>query len=133
MVEECEAFLRGRYVEHLESRALAVPVWAWTNLLAHGTSDDLRQAAAGSQVGPVSTRDWRAARAYVAAELLEATVRGQPLGATQRELLVPLELRLAARSDVERWAPQRWVMTVRSSIARRAPRDMGRNGNMRRG
>ena len=133
MVGECEAFLLGRYVEHLESRSLAVPVWAWTNVLAHGTSDDLRRTADDSRVGPVDTREWRAARAYVAAELLEATARGQSLAETQRQLIVPLELRLAARSDVGRWTPQRWVTTVRSSIARRVPRDLGRNGNTRRG
>ena len=57
MVGECEAFLLGRYVEHLESRSLAVPVWAWTNVLAHGTSDDLRRTADDSRVGPVDTRN----------------------------------------------------------------------------
>lgn len=133
LVEESEAFLVGRYVEHLESRAAAVPVWAWTNALAHGTADDLRRVADGARADQTAAHDWRAARAYVAAELLEATARGTSLAETQRQLLVPLELRLAGRSDVERWTPQRWVVTVRSSIARRVPRDLGRNGNTRRG
>lgn len=133
VVEDCAAFLLGRYVEELESRSMAVPVWAWTNVLAHGMPDDLRRTADDSRVGPGSTREWRAARAYVAAELLEATARDQSLAETQRQLLIPLELRLAARSDVERWTPQRWVATVRASMVKRERRDLGKNGNTRRG
>ncbi|MGC8470828.1 MAG: hypothetical protein ACP5PM_00820 [Acidimicrobiales bacterium] len=133
VVEDCGAFLLGRYAEELESRSLAVPVWAWTNVLAHGTPTDLRRTADDSRVGPGSTREWRAARAYVAAELLEATARDQSLAETQRQHLVPLELQLATRSDVERWTPQRWVAAVRSSIATREARDVGKNGNTRRG
>jgi len=137
VVEDCGAFLLGRYAEELESRSLAVPVWAWTNVLAHGTPRDLRRTADDTRFGPVSTREWRAARAYVAAELLESTARDQSLAETQRQLLIPLELQLATRGDVELWTPQRWVATVRSSIVRREPqrepRDLGKNGNTRRG
>ncbi len=129
MVQDCEAFLLGRYVEQLEARCMEVPAWAWTNVLAHGTSDDLRSTADDCQADPESTREWRAARAYVAAELLDTTSRGRSLADTQRLLLVPLELRLAARSDVEQWTPQRWVATVRSSIVQPSRRDLGRNGN----
>jgi hypothetical protein len=42
LVDETEAFLGGRFVERAEARGDFVPVWAWTNLLAHGSDKDLR-------------------------------------------------------------------------------------------
>jgi hypothetical protein len=41
LVEDCEAFLAGRLVEFLERRKALVPAWAWTNLLAHGSVEQL--------------------------------------------------------------------------------------------
>ena len=35
---ECAAFLTGTLVERLEADGRAIPVWAWTNLLAHGSA-----------------------------------------------------------------------------------------------
>lgn len=113
MVDDCEAFLLGSYEKHLESQSLPVPVWAWLNVLAHGSADEIRAAADESRV---TTGGWRAARAYLAAELLVAETRGQSLASLQRDVLVPLELQLAARPDVRSWAPPQWVAAVRSSI-----------------
>ena len=44
LVAECEAFLAGRYAEHLTHLGRRIPVWAWTNLIAHGNEQDLRHA-----------------------------------------------------------------------------------------
>ena len=41
LVLECEAFLSGRYAQHLAELDLPVPVWAWMNTLAHGSSDQI--------------------------------------------------------------------------------------------
>ena len=34
---ECEAFLNGTLAEYWDEKGVIVPVWAWTNLLAHGS------------------------------------------------------------------------------------------------
>jgi hypothetical protein len=46
LVTEGEAFLLGSLAELIERWAGSGPVWAWTNLLAHRTEEDLRDAAA---------------------------------------------------------------------------------------
>lgn len=95
VVAECEAVLSGRYAEHLEDRQRRVPGWAWLNLLAHGTAEDLQSA--NGRGGPAATQRWRDARAYLAGEVLGAVAPGgATLGNLQRDVLVPLELRLAS-------------------------------------
>ena len=115
LVSESEAFLLGRYVELLEERGEPVPVWAWTNVLAHGSRDDVDRAAAGAH-GWSSSRRWRIARALVAGEVLETVGRGAPLSDLQREVLAPLELELVRRRGVWTWTPERWLATVRSAL-----------------
>jgi hypothetical protein len=116
LVADCQAFVLGRYAERLEGASSRVPVWAWTNLLAHGTEDDIRQAAAGGRFEPVRTRGWHAARAYLATEVLAAVDRGSSLEDLQRHVLAPLELRLSARREAASWEPRRWVAIVRSAL-----------------
>lgn len=113
LVDDCEAFLAGHYLARAAPRSLAVPAWVWSNVLAHGSTEDIRQTAAE---GATADRGWRAARAYLAAELVELEARGQSLAQLQHDVLVPLELHLAARSDVQNWTPQRWAAAVRTSI-----------------
>lgn len=116
LVADTEAFLLGQYAEHLERESSRVPVWAWTNLLAHGTEDHIRQVAGGGGLEPLRTRGWRAARAYLATEVLAAVDRGSALEDLQRHVLVPLELRLSSRREVVSWDPRRWVVIVRSAL-----------------
>jgi len=113
LVEDCEAFLAGQFLARAEPRSLAVPVWVWSNVLAHGSPDDIRETAAE---GGTTARGWRAARAYLAAELLELQARGRSLEELQHDVLVPMELHLAARADARTWTPQRWAAAVRTSI-----------------
>lgn len=117
LVADCEAFLTGRYAERVVERGGTVPVWAWTNLLAHGRETDLRSEIAKTD-GQNSDR-WRAARAYLATELLDGARRGRSLADVQRTVLVPLELELAAEPGAETWGRQRWVGAVRSALAER--------------
>ena len=87
LVSECEAFLAGDYAERLRRRSQPVPAWAWTNLLAHGTEEELR----AEQARPPDShhRRWRAARAYLSAEVLTAVERGRSLHELQFEVLQP--------------------------------------------
>ena len=117
LVEDSEAFLLGQYAARVEQRSPDVPAWARTNLLAHGSEDDLRRAAVDARRGPAESRGWRAARAFLAAEILRTIGPEGSLVELQRQVLAPLELELAGRPDVGWWSPQRWVVAVRSRLA----------------
>ncbi len=109
LVGECEAFLAGRLAERIEQRAESVPVWAWTNLLAHGSRQDLcserrRFRVIGGQ--------WREGRSFLVAELLDLADEFGPLTEIQRTVLVPLELELASCTEVADWEPFQWVASV---------------------
>lgn len=116
LVADCQAFLLGEYADWLDAQALEVPVWAWTNVLAHGTEDEVRRIAGSGHRGPVRTRAWWAARAYLATEVLAAVDRGAVLAELQRHVLAPLELRLSSTPMPVLWGPRHWVATVRSAL-----------------
>jgi hypothetical protein len=104
LADECEAFLSGHYAQYLNDDGRPVPEWAWLNVLAHGSEDDIRAFATG---GPrLRDATWHHALAFLAQEVLnEAARRGGTVSDLQRSTLVPLELELAAtdtRSDMQR-------------------------------
>ncbi|MGH8980505.1 MAG: hypothetical protein ACRDWE_05730 [Acidimicrobiales bacterium] len=121
LVSDCETFLRGRYAERLEGQRILVPVWAWTNLLAHGSEPDLRDEAASARVGGSGTMGWRWARANLASELLAAIGPGSSLEEIQSSVLAPLELNLAARPEVQGWDRRAWLEIVRAAIRAHRP------------
>ena len=91
LAAECEAFLAGRRADCRNTEGRPLPRWAWLNQAAHADIDSLRHTAA-QQVDTASLRgdDIQAvlARAVVAASGSNDVVR------LQREVLVPLELRM---------------------------------------
>jgi hypothetical protein len=106
LVEECEAFLAGTYAELCESRGERVPVWAWMNLLAHGTEDQLRTSVAPH---PSCCR-WRQARRFLAGELLDVTTSDRvSLADFQRDVLVPIELDVLSCPGADHWRPGQLV------------------------
>ncbi len=114
--EDVEAFLRGGYAEYLEDRSETIPVWVWTNLLAHGTEADVRRASGDMRTAGL-TCQWRDARAYLATELLAAVEREHgSLAELQRRALIPLELELAAWPGVTNWSPQHLVTAVLAGL-----------------
>ncbi len=118
LVGDCEAFLAGHVAERIEERAAGdVPVWAWTNLLAHGTDHDLRTECTALRARSVPTADkWREARSYLAAEVIDLANDCGPLAKVQRAVLVPLELELACE-DVAGWGPRQWVTSVEVALS----------------
>jgi hypothetical protein len=117
LVADCAAFLAGRLAEEFDARAEDVPVWAWTNLLAHGTDDDLRSELPTAAARRDTSDDyWRANRSHLAALLLDLSERYGPLAEVQRIALIPLELALAAHPDVTGWTARRWVATVEAAL-----------------
>lgn len=89
LVAETDAFLHGRYAELVESTDEQVPVWAWMNLLAHGSLDALRNEERQLR----QTKGWQLSRAFLAGEIVDRIDSGSvTLDELQRTVLVPLEL-----------------------------------------
>jgi hypothetical protein len=117
LVRECEAFLSGRYVEFLLDREDYVPPWAWTNLLAHGSVEQLRSPGTSFAVNWADVLEpWLKARAYLAGEVLETAHRYGPVLRVQRRALIPLELKLASRSRPVVVGPSEWVTMVLGAL-----------------
>ena len=83
----------------------AIPGWAWLNVLAHGTEDQITSLA-----DPSSSRhdahfgaDWQSVLALLAVETLGlARTTGRPVAEIQRSILVEVELALAGEGR-KRW------------------------------
>jgi hypothetical protein len=112
-VKECEAFLEGKFAESGMPAGELVQVWAWINLLAHGTEEQLRREV----LMPAYVDDWHRARALLAARLLtDAGAGDTSLEMIQRDVLVPLELEVVSSRVAYRSAPQ-LVIGVLSALS----------------
>lgn len=89
---ECEAFLAGAYADACHRLGLRAPVWTWLNEAAHADADRLHAIA--SAIEPAHADIERRTRATLARAVVSA-MSDRSLADLQRELLVPLELRLA--------------------------------------
>jgi hypothetical protein len=112
IVLECEAFLHGTLAEYWDDKGLPVPPWAWLNLLAHGSENQIRASIACPSRPRRASRSWRTARAYVAYALLTLLDAECTLADMQRSLLIPLEFQMAERPEVARWSPRQWADVV---------------------
>lgn len=112
VVPDIDAFMKGHLAEAIEWRGQQVPVWAWTNLLAHAGAGELE---ADSDAGSDRADVWRQARSYLAGEVLRLTGPGD-LHQLQQAVLVPLELRLAACPGTASWKPAQWAREVLSAL-----------------
>lgn len=118
LIAECEAFVLGKLADHIDGEGRHVPVWVWTNLLAHGSESDLlTERGFGKQEGTSAVRRWRAARSYLAGEVLDAAERYDSLSALQRDVLAVLESDLASMPDTDWWCPGEWVNCVRARLS----------------
>jgi len=112
MVAECAAFLTGTYAEQLETQGRPVPVWAWTNLLAHGNEDLILKSISQPFRHRLLARNWWMARAALADMVLDITHWSSSLLELQESVLIPLELDLASRSETSLWSPRQWEEAV---------------------
>ena len=111
LVEECEAFLAGTYPVWLHRHGVVIPPWAWLNPLAHGTSAELAAVAGPVDASMAHPITWADVLSTLAAELAD----DRDLAARQREVLVPLELQLAAGATDVR-TPDELVHVVRRAL-----------------
>lgn len=120
LVAECEGFLTGRLALECERSGGVAPGWMWFNHLAHGTTEDLAACESGLLPGySVGMDVWAAPLAYLASELrvIQAET-GATLDDIQRDVLVPLELRLAGRVDGWRMLPSDLVPVAVDALER---------------
>lgn len=117
LADECAAFLTGTLTDCQEADGLAIPTWAWTNLLAHGTSEMLADAVSRPGRRRLRTRCWWIARSELA-EVILAVSDGVSLCDLQSSVLIPLELELASRTDVPFWTAREWMNAVTSELGR---------------
>ncbi|HWF15779.1 MAG TPA: hypothetical protein VG244_06320 [Acidimicrobiales bacterium] len=113
---ESEAYLNGTLAEFWEEQGTDVPVWTWTNLLAHGTGGQIDDCVHRPAKPRRTGRSWRIARCYLAYEVLDLTSEDMTLEELQSTVLIPLELELAAHPEVGHWTPRRWVDAVDAAI-----------------
>jgi hypothetical protein len=134
--EECAAFLEGRLVEVLEARKVPVPTWAWTNMLAHGSMEQLRLAGSEEhQRYRDQYGEWRTSRSQLANLMLASARSFGPLLALQQECaLIPLELMLAAQPEPGGRTPAGWVAQVEGVLRlyRATLREMNLDGDPNR-
>jgi hypothetical protein len=116
LVSECEAYLSGTLAEYWDEKGVLVPVWAWTNLLAHGSEGLIGDSVLRPNRCRRAGRRWRIARSFLAYQVLELTGVELALTDLQASVLIPLELEMANRSEVSRWTPRQWVDTVDRAI-----------------
>jgi hypothetical protein len=116
LAAECEAFLSGGYTEYLEDRGAPIPAWAWTNLLAHATEQEIRGKLSASGPRARAAARWRHACAYVAGEAIDLAEQRGSLSELQATVLMPLELELIARREAASWGPGRWVAAVMAAL-----------------
>jgi hypothetical protein len=114
--QECEAFLDGTLAEYWDDRGVAVPVWAWTNLLAHGTAGLIAETAARPYRNRRTSRSWRIARSYLASEIFDLVHPEYTLEEMQAAVLLPIELEMASSAEVGRWSPREWVYALDDAI-----------------
>ena len=118
LAEECAAFLAGAYPAWLARHGRDIPPWAWLNPVAHGSQTELHTLASGYRPAhedpsahPGPTVTWAEA---VGALADERTGFDDP-DQSQRELLVPLELRLASGVARVR-TPKELLDTARAAL-----------------
>jgi hypothetical protein len=113
---ECKAFLDGTLAEYWDEKGKDVPAWTWMNLLAHGGVRQVGECVLRPYGRQRGSRGWRAARSYLAYEVLDLTDLEFTLAELQATLLVPLELEMAGRDDDAHWAPRQWVDLVEDAL-----------------
>jgi hypothetical protein len=116
IVLECEAFLGGTLAEYWDDKGAEVPVWAWMNLLAHGTARQIGHCVLRPFRSRQGSRSWHVARSYLAYEVLDLTDLEFTLAELQSTVLIPLELEMAERDEVSDWTPRQWVDVVEDAL-----------------
>lgn len=127
LAQECEAFLAGRYAEHLDGLGCPVPTWAWLNGLAHGDLARVESLAAGRlkqlrrpRTGLWLASTWPSAVAFLAGEVLDLVRSGgADLDELQLRVLAPLEEDVWCHPERHPHRPNQLVSAVLADLRHR--------------
>jgi hypothetical protein len=121
LADEVEAFLGGRFVDHLARHGQPVPAWAVVNRLAHADHAELVRLVDGdlldARYGAAKPHAWAVPERFIAANIL--VTRGatpEHLREIQRGVLVPLELRLIEDTRHEKMTAEQVLDAVARSL-----------------
>ena len=120
LVAECEGFIQGQLALECERSGGVAAGWMWLNALAHGDAALIAACEQGLGFGEGLGADvWGGAIAFLASEVkvIECET-GASLGEVQRDVLVPLELRLADDPYSWRIVPSQLVPKVVDALER---------------
>jgi hypothetical protein len=123
--DECAQFLGGQFLESYRGNRDSAPDWVWVNVLAHASEELLATCAAtGGAPSRASSRCvWDRTLSFLAQVLLDHAGRtGVPVALLQRDIVVPIELRLGVRP----LAPPTLVRLVLSGLQEREGPDQDR-------
>jgi hypothetical protein len=102
LADQAEAFVRGELAELLVTVGRPLPSWLALNRLGHASPQVLTRVARGQAgVGAGTDPGWADDERALAVRLLNGRRDPDDVRRLQREVLVPLELRLIAESRVE--------------------------------
>jgi hypothetical protein len=106
LVDETVAFLEGRFAELRSANGGPLAAWMMLNRIGHGDSVDMFDMAVSQRrrtpltgVSSAYHHVWSTAQRTVATRVLERALDPDEIRRVQRDVLVPLELDLVARSD----------------------------------
>jgi hypothetical protein len=117
LVRECEDFLAGQSALALRESGTPVPPWAWLNMLAHATRQELVRVAVHGLEDENVPEAWERAVAMIAREVLAlADERACATGDVQRDVLVPIELEMTHELGWATVAPGLLVMHVVAAL-----------------
>ncbi len=122
--EECDAYLRGEYVEYASTMDWNIPVWAWINAVAHADEERVARLAVFGfrrEIALAGRREWNRAVSCIASAVLdEASQPGRELAELQSSLFIPLELLLI--DDKTTWdLSANQLVAVAVAVLRRHP------------
>ncbi len=92
VIAEAERLLSGRILD--TQRGYRRRGWALVGALAHGERAELQKLAGATLSSHPTRATWDAALAYLAGEVLDAAPTDRALVQVQRQVLIPLELKL---------------------------------------
>ncbi len=92
VIAEAQRLLRGKTFD--AQRGYRRRGWALVGVLAHGDRQELQKLAGGGISSHPASATWDAVLAHLASEVLDAAPSGPTLVRVQRQVLIPLELKL---------------------------------------
>ena len=114
VIAEAERLLSGRALD--TQRGYRRQGWALVGALAHGERAELQKLAGATLSSHPASATWDAVLAYLAGEVLDAAPTERALVQVQRQVLIPLELKLLGAGVLGPSNPKELATLVLASL-----------------